>query len=107
MILHNRNRLPLLLEAEAAKYRSALCGPEGYCGFYATLRTGCPGFRTYSGISLSTLGFAHLAALGVIPELFIVKEQLLAGCEDKLCPAIDALDDAIGEFHSHFPESGP
>jgi hypothetical protein len=43
--------------------------------------------------------FACLAALGFVLELFVVKEKLLAGREDKIITAVDALEASILEFH--------
>jgi hypothetical protein len=51
------------------------------------------------------LGFASLAALRFVLELFVVKKQLFAGGEDELFPAIDALQDAISEFHGRLPRT--
>jgi hypothetical protein len=44
--------------------------------------------------------------LGVVFELFIVKENLLAGGKNEFRAAIDALHDSIREFHGHVPEDG-
>jgi hypothetical protein len=48
----------------------------------------------------SAFGLAGLAVLGIVFELLIVKEELLARCEDKLRSAIRALEYSIGEFHT-------
>jgi hypothetical protein len=44
--------------------------------------------------------------LGVVLELFVVEEQLLACCENKLGAAVNALEDSIGEFHGRLPSQG-
>jgi hypothetical protein len=49
------------------------------------------------------LGLALLAAFGVVLELFVVKENLLAGGEYELGAAVDALQYAICEFHGRHP----
>jgi hypothetical protein len=41
--------------------------------------------------------------LGVVLELFIVEEQLLACRENKLGAAVNTLQDSIGEFHGRLP----
>jgi hypothetical protein len=41
--------------------------------------------------------------LRVVPELFIVEKQLLAGREDKLGAAIVALQNSVDEFHGRLP----
>jgi hypothetical protein len=46
-----------------------------------------------------SLGLAGFAALGFVPELFIVEEQLLPGCENKIRTTVDALQHLIPEFH--------
>ena len=43
--------------------------------------------------------------LGVILELFVVKEDLLTGSEDKVSPTIHALQDPIGKFHMLLPRN--
>ena len=44
--------------------------------------------------------------LGVVLELFIVEEKLLACRENKLGAAVNALQDSIGEFHGRLPSQG-
>ena len=44
--------------------------------------------------------------LGVVLELLIVEEELLACCENKLGAAVYALQDSIGEFHGRLPSQG-
>jgi hypothetical protein len=43
---------------------------------------------------------------GVVFELFIIEEELFAGCKDELCPAIDTLQDSISEFHGQLASQG-
>jgi hypothetical protein len=42
---------------------------------------------------------AILAALGFVLELFVVEEELLAGGEDEIRTAVDALQNLVLEFH--------
>jgi hypothetical protein len=44
--------------------------------------------------------------LGVVLELLIVEEELLACREHKLGAAVDTLQDSIGEFHGRLPSQG-
>jgi len=44
--------------------------------------------------------------LGVVLELLVVEEELLACCENKLGAAVNALQDSIGEFHGRLPSQG-
>jgi hypothetical protein len=45
------------------------------------------------------LVLADFAALGFVLELFVVKEKLLAGCENKISPAVNAFESLVLEFH--------
>ena len=42
--------------------------------------------------------------LGIVLELFVVEEKLLAGGEYEFSAAIDALQDLILEFHGRLPQ---
>jgi hypothetical protein len=44
--------------------------------------------------------------LGVVLELFIVEEELLACSEHKLGAAVDAFQHSIGEIHGRLPSQG-
>jgi len=44
--------------------------------------------------------------LGVVLELLVVEEDLLACCEHKLRAAVDALQGSICEFHGRLPWQG-
>ena len=82
---------PVFLEARAAKHRPALCGPEWDRGLRAALRTGEAGFRANPGAAAGALRLALFAVPGVVLELLVVEEKLLACRENKLGAAIDAL----------------
>lgn len=96
----------LLLEARAAKYRSALGGLEGHCRLRAALRTVGPGLRAHLGTPANTLCLALFAMLGIVFELFVVKEELLAGCKNKLGAAITAFQDSVRKLHGRLPKEG-
>lgn len=51
------------------------------------------------------LRLALFAMLGVVFELFIVEEDLLAGGKNKFGAAVAALQDSIGEFHDRLPQN--
>lgn len=80
--------------------------PERHGGFLAALRTHGPSFhfrvrlpaswRTQHGYSFTLTG---LAPLGLVLELFIVKEQLLPSRENEVSAAIDTLQHLVLEFH--------
>jgi hypothetical protein len=53
----------------------------------------------------NALRLALLAALGIVLELFVVKENLLASRENELGAAVDALEYSIGEFHCRLPRN--
>jgi hypothetical protein len=66
-----------------------LRGLKGNGGFRGAFRTNGPGFGAHAIASSGyTLNFALFATLWIILELLIVKEQLFAGGEDKVVPAI-------------------
>jgi hypothetical protein len=44
--------------------------------------------------------------LGIVLELFIVKEKLLARRKHKLGAAVTALQNPVDEFHGRFPKQG-
>ncbi len=101
-----RGRRRPLLETGAAQYRPALGRLEGDSSLFTALRTGRPGFRADACPAGAPLGLALLAALGVISELLVFEENLLAGGEDELRPAIDARQDSIGKYHGRSPKEG-
>ena len=44
--------------------------------------------------------------LGIVLELFVVKEQLFAGGEYELRPAVVTLQNSVDKFHGRFPKAG-
>jgi hypothetical protein len=76
-----------------------LCGLERDRGLRPTLRTRGPRLGADSGAAAHTLRFALLAMLGIVLELFVVEEKLLAGRKYKVGTAIVALQNSIDEFH--------
>jgi hypothetical protein len=58
-----------------------------------------PGFRPYARTAGGALGFALLAALGVVLELFVVKKKLFASGEYEVGAAIHALENFVLEVH--------
>jgi hypothetical protein len=70
------------------------------------LGAGKAGLWTHPSTALGALGFALLAVLRVILELFVVKEDLFASGKDKLRATIDARHHSIRKIHGHVPEAG-
>ncbi len=95
-----------LLETRAAQHRPALRGTEGDGCLLATCGALGARFSADARASICTLSLALLAALGIVFKLFIVKEKLLTGGEDKLVTAIYALKDSILKFHGRLPREG-
>jgi hypothetical protein len=93
----------MLLETGTAQHGAALRGLEWHRGRFAALRTGSTRFRPNPSAT-GALGLALLAALGVVLELFVVEEKLLAGGENEFSAAIDTLEYAIRKFHGRLPE---
>ena len=98
-----RDHFPLFLETAAAKHRPALRGLEGNGGFSSALRAGGAGLRAHLLAAADPLRLALFAALGVVFELFIVEEDLLARGKNELRAAVNALQYSIGEFHGRLP----
>jgi len=94
----------LLLEADAAEYGTALGWPEGDRRLLAALRADGARLGAHPGAGLGALRLARFAALGIVRELFVVEEELLAGGEDKLGVAIDALQNPVGKIHVRLPQ---
>src|SRR5579859_1722794 len=94
-----------LLEAFAAENRTALRGTEGHRRFLAALRT--IGFRfgahgrvaPAASATFGALGFASLAALGLVLEALVRKKHLFARSKHKLGAALRTLQDLIVVFH--------
>jgi hypothetical protein len=88
-----------LLKALAAENRTPLGRSKGYGGFLSTVRAGGASFDL--GETVISVGccsedrdsfcFARFAALGLVLELFVVKEELLSGGEDEVSAAIDTV----------------
>jgi hypothetical protein len=98
--------VPFLAETLAAENRPALSGPERHRCFFAALRANSAGLnfrmsraRGRKSQDRHPLCLATLAALGLVPELLVVKKKLFAGGEDKICAAINALEHPVLEFH--------
>jgi hypothetical protein len=75
----------------------ALCWLKWHRGFPTALRAGGHGFRfgKARGRGALAFGFAILATLGLVFEIFVVEEVLFPRCKDKLRSAINALENAI------------
>jgi hypothetical protein len=42
--------------------------------------------------------------LGVVLELFVVEEELFAGCKNKFGATVEALQNSVGIFHGRLPQ---
>jgi hypothetical protein len=93
----------VLLETAAAEHRSALCRLKWNSGFGSALGTRRAGFRAHLLATANPFRLALFAALGVIFELFVVEEDLLARGKDKIRAAVNARKYPIGEFHGRLP----
>jgi hypothetical protein len=99
--------MPLLLEAFPAEHRTPLRRTKRHRRILAALRALCAGFRFHVGVTVLRRRTQHchpfaltvLAAFGFVLELLIVEEQLFAGGKDKICTAIDTLQNLVLEFH--------
>jgi hypothetical protein len=93
----------LLLETAAAEHRPTLGRLEWNSGFSSALGTGGASFGTHLLASANPLSLALFATLGVVLELFVVEEDLLAGSKDELGAAVNARQYSICEFHGRLP----
>lgn len=66
-------------------------------------RAGCARFRAHCRSARGTLGFAKLAAFGIVPELLVMKEKLFPRGEHKFIPAIHTFENLVDELHHSFP----
>jgi hypothetical protein len=90
-------QLPFLTETGTAQDRPAPARHErNYCGG-AALRAGDSAFDARAHIP--SFGFAVLAVLGFILEMFLAKEDLLPCAEDESLPTINAFQSFVSEFH--------
>src|SRR5438874_1434808 len=87
------------LEARPAQYGPPLRGSEGNRRLNSARRALSSGFRSYPGTPVGALRLALLAALRVVLEIFVVKEQLLTRGEDEFRTAVNTLENLIREFH--------
>ena len=90
-----RRQLLTLLKARPAQDRTALGRLERHGGLCCALRAGETRLRANSRGSARALRLALLAVLGIICELFVVEEQLLAGCKNEVGAAIYTFQYAI------------
>ena len=100
-----------LLEAFAAKYWTSLRRLERHSSLLAAMGTGSASFdllirvRRRRSDRSCPLCFAGFAALGLVLELLVVKEELFARREEKLRAAVYALQQPVLEFHETPPFS--
>lgn len=92
-----------LLEALAAQYGASLRRLEWDRGFRPAGRAVRPRLRPYGRATRSALGFAHFAALRVVLELLVVKEELFACGEHKIVAAVAAVQNFVDKFHGLLP----
>jgi hypothetical protein len=91
------------LETCPAEYRASLGGPEGDGSFASALganRRGLntPGRSAAFGRAILALGFAGLAALGLVFEILFVVKLLLSRSEREIRSAVDAFECPILKF---------
>jgi hypothetical protein len=95
-----------LLKAFSAKDGPPLRRPEGHRRFFATLRAigfcfGAHrgGVAPSSATAFGPLGFASLAALGLVLEALVCKKHLFARSKNKFGAAFRTLQDLVVIFH--------
>jgi hypothetical protein len=104
-----RRGSPARLKALTAEDGAALRGTEGDGGRLSASRAGGLGLNLGVAVGLSrcggraedrnSLGFASLATLGFVLELFIVKKKLFPGSENEITPTVDTFQHLVLKFH--------
>src|SRR6202007_1263400 len=94
-----RLRRPPLLKALPAEDRAPLRWLERNCRFGSTFRTDSPRLGANPSGPRCTFCLAVLAALRIILELLVVKEELFPGCENKFVSTIHAFQISVDEVH--------
>ena len=89
----------MLLKTSPAQYWFALRGLKWNRRLCAAFGAFDARFSLGSWPLRTVIDPARLAALRIIRELLFMKESLLAGAEDELSSAIDALQNPISKFH--------
>jgi hypothetical protein len=97
------------LKTFSAEYGAALRGAEGDGGLFSASRAGGLSLDLGVAVGLSgsggraedrdPLGLAGFAALGLVLELFIVKEQLFPGSENEITSTVDTFQHLVLKFH--------
>src|SRR5205085_10958123 len=96
--------------ALAAEHRTALRGSERHRRFFSARRAHGRRFDALASDATArrprrTLGLAALAALGLVLEIFVGEEQLLAGSPDEGGPAVHADQALVLELHRYLSHS--
>ena len=102
---HRGRGLQLLLKTRAAQDGSALRRFKRHRGLRAAFRARCTGFSP-DAPAARTFRLALLAVLGIVLELLVVKEKLLACGEHKFSPAVTTFQNPVHKFHGRFPKEG-
>lgn len=95
----------MLLEAGPAEHWAPLGRLEGNRGLLVARGTARPRFGAHLGATSHPLGFALLAAFGIVFEILIVEEKLFARREDEFGATIHAFQHSVGKFHGRLPWS--
>jgi hypothetical protein len=95
----------LLFKTNAAQNGPPLRRLERYSGCSAALGACGPRLCAHLGATTDALCLALFAVFGIVLELFIVEEELLARCEDKIRAAIYTFQGSISKFHSRLPQN--
>jgi hypothetical protein len=94
---------PALLETRPAQNRPSLGRPERNRCLHPARRAVRSCFRPYPWTAIGALGLALLAVLGIVLEILVMEEELLACSKDEFGAAINTFQDLIREFHGRLP----
>jgi len=96
----------LLFKADAAQNRPSLRGLERNSGCSAALGASGPRLCAHLGATTNALRLTLLAVFRIVLKLFVMEEELLACCKDKIRAAIYTFQGSISKFHSRLPQTG-
>jgi hypothetical protein len=99
MDLRYRHRNPLLLEALSAEHWAALGWAKRNCRLHSALGTNGARLGAH-GAAGSAFRLALFTSLRIVPKLFVVKEELFPGRENKLVPTVHTFQSPVDKIHS-------
>ena len=95
------------LKTISAQHRTPLRGKKRDGGFGSALGADGARLRTRTWLPRSSFRLAWLAPLGIIAELLLAEEELLAHGENELTPTVNAFQNFVDQIHAIVPRVCP